>query len=504
MNSVQSIFPENPVQLVSSSSVSKPNNSFQKLMQTKNNNAEDDFQDSLDGRADEFLSDVAPVDDLEERESSLQAENLIPMAFIPVLEQIQSNDFVSKEQPEIVASFNADALSEELFASSDRMTDFSLLSVAPDKASNLPEENAASKPFVAVELQETVLETKTVGVVEVSKKMMVKQAETADDYVSASNELEKNIDFIQNKVSSADFQLKGEENFVALAESADDYVNTSTESEKNIAFAKNKFQLKGDENSVALVESADDYVSASTESEKNLASAKNKLSAPQSEKAIAQSADKTTESKSFWENVSSRLTVRKEISEQPSGNMSSQQSLTEANLPDTALNGKDISSVNERLNQLFDFTDSDNVLDQVVKKVEIDLKQGQTEMRMQLKPENLGEVQMKVVVEDGKLNAHFLTSTATAKEALEANVQQLKQSLQEQGVRVEKIAVLLSSGDLQFNQKQQDENLYQNQKISKNWRKSGIADYESADEAVVSRVNDSNQILSAEQVDYRA
>ena len=216
------------------------------------------------------------------------------------------------------------------------------------------------------------------------------------------------------------------------------------------------------------------------------------------------SRNKTTESRSFWENVSSRLTVRKEISEQPSGNMSSQQPLTEANSFDTLLNSKDISSVNERLNQIFDFAEQDNVLDQVVKKVEIDLKSGQTEMRMQLKPENLGEVQMKVVVEDGKLNAHFLTSTTTAKEALEANVQQLKQSLQEQGVRVEKIAVLLSSGDLQFNQKQQDESLYQNQKVSKNWRKSGIADYESSDEAVVSRVNDSNQILSAEQVDYRA
>ncbi|MGM9570618.1 MAG: flagellar hook-length control protein FliK, partial [bacterium] len=240
--------------------------------------------------------------------------------------------------------------------------------------------------------------------------------------------------------------------------------------------------------------------------EKNIASAQNKLSALdlQPKKAIAQSADKTTESRSFWENVSSRLTVRKEISEQPSGNMGSQQFLTEANSPDTLLNSKDISSVNERLNQLFDLTDQDNVLDQVVKKVEIDLKPGQTEMRMQLKPENLGEVQMKVVVEDGKLNAHFLTSTATAKEALEANVQQLKQSLQEQGVRVEKIAVLLSSGDLQFNQKQQDESLYQNQKVAKNWRKSGIADYESSDEAVVSRVTDSNQILSAEQVDYRA
>lgn len=475
MASVQSVvLPENPVQPINSPAMSKPDNSFQKLLQTKSSDAEADFQDSLDGQEAEILPDLASLDAADGEEISLQAENLIPMAFIPVLEQVQLNASEPTEQPEIVASVNA--LSEELFAPSDRMADFSLLSA-------LPEENAAAKPLTAVVQQEPVQEVKSAAVVMSGEAPIIKASE-------GNNLLDEEAEFALQREALA---VQDEEMTVKQTEVKNDKLN----------LVKDNTMVQ---TSAVLAEGTADYTLVSDKSEKNLASAKNKLSAPnlQPEKDIAQSADKTTESRSFWENVSSRLTVRKEISEQPSGNMSSQQPLTEANLPDTALNSKDIGSVNERLNQLFDFTDQDNVLDQVVKKVEIDLKSGQTEMRMQLKPENLGEVQMKVVVEDGKLNAHFLTSTTTAKEALEANVQQLKQSLQEQGVRVEKIAVLLSSGDLQFNQKQQDESLYQNQKVSKNWRKSGIADYESSDEAVVSRVNDSNQILSAEQVDYRA
>ena len=478
---VQSVLPENPVQPMNSPAMSKSDNSFQKLLQTKSSNAEADFQDSADDRADEILSDSVSIDAGEGEEMSLKEENLIPMAFIPVLEQIQSNDFAPKEQPEIVASVNA--LSEELFAPSDRMADFSLLSAAPDEASAFPEENAAAKPLAAVMMQEPVQEVKSAAVVMSGEAPVIKASE-------GNNLLDEEAEFVVQREVLA---VQDEEMTVKQTEVKNDKLN----------LVKDNTLVQ---TSAVLAEGTADYTLVSDKSEKNLASAKNKLSAPnlQPEKDIAQSADKTTESRSFWENVSSRLTVRKEISEQPSGNMSSQQPLTEANSFDTLLNSKDISSVNERLNQIFDFAEQDNVLDQVVKKVEIDLKSGQTEMRMQLKPENLGEVQMKVVVEDGKLNAHFLTSTTTAKEALEANVQQLKQSLQEQGVRVEKIAVLLSSGDLQFNQKQQDESLYQNQKVSKNWRKSGIADYESSDEAVVSRVNDSNQILSAEQVDYRA
>lgn len=444
MTSVQSILPENPVQTINSPTVSKSDNSFQKLLQTKSSSAESDFQDSVEPG--ESLPELEAV---EAEGTSLPAENLIPMAFIPVLEQVQLNTC----EPKIIAA--VDVLSKDFFSPADKIADISALPV-------MTEENAAAEPLLNLLTQEAGLEPETTEMVgnageilvfQDEEEMPLKQIEVKND----------SLNMVKRDSLSADTEV--------VAENMVDNAVMPDKSGKNIGSVKSKL------------------------SDGNF----------QPQKDTVQSPDKTTDSKSFWENVSSRLTVRKENSEQLSGNMNGQPSLAESNTLNSGSNNKDSTLINDKLNQMFDFTEQDNVLDQIVKKVELDLKSGQTEMRMQLKPENLGEVQMKVVIEDGKLNAHFLTSTATAKEALEANVQQLKQSLQEQGVKVEKIAILLSSGDLQFNQKQQDESLYQNQKITKNWRRSsGIADYESPDETVVGKTSATDQILSAEQIDYRA
>ena len=252
---VQSVLPENPVQPMNSPAMSKSDNSFQKLLQTKSSNAEADFQDSADDRADEILSDSVSIDAGEGEEMSLKEENLIPMAFIPVLEQIQSNDFAPKEQPEIVASVNA--LSEELFAPSDRMADFSLLSAAPDEASAFPEENAAAKPLAAVMMQEPVQEVKSAAVVMSGEAPVIKASE-------GNNLLDEEAEFVVQREVLA---VQDEEMTVKQTEVKNDKLN----------LVKDNTLVQ---TSAVLAEGTADYTLVSDKSEKNLASAKNKLSAP--------------------------------------------------------------------------------------------------------------------------------------------------------------------------------------------------------------------------------
>ena len=67
---------------------------------------------------------------------------------------------------------------------------------------------------------------------------------------------------------------------------------------------------------------------------------------------------------------------------------------------------------------------------------------GSTEARFSLNPEHLGPIQIKITTENGKVTAQILTETTFAKEALEGQLPQLRQTLQQQGVLVQKLEIV--------------------------------------------------------------
>ncbi|HZG84397.1 flagellar hook-length control protein FliK [Paenibacillus sp.] len=60
---------------------------------------------------------------------------------------------------------------------------------------------------------------------------------------------------------------------------------------------------------------------------------------------------------------------------------------------------------------------------------------------LKLKPEHLGEVQVKLTMQNGQLAATITTESAMAKDALESNLSALRLNLQSQGVTVERLVV---------------------------------------------------------------
>ncbi|MEH7107210.1 flagellar hook-length control protein FliK [Bacillus sp. JJ1764] len=67
---------------------------------------------------------------------------------------------------------------------------------------------------------------------------------------------------------------------------------------------------------------------------------------------------------------------------------------------------------------------------------------GSTEAKFSLYPEHLGHVEVKITSQQGMVTAQIVTDTSMAKEALEGQLQQLKQSLQQQGIQLQKIDVV--------------------------------------------------------------
>ncbi|KTD87553.1 flagellar hook-length control protein FliK [Paenibacillus etheri] len=74
-------------------------------------------------------------------------------------------------------------------------------------------------------------------------------------------------------------------------------------------------------------------------------------------------------------------------------------------------------------------------------KLEIVQKGGLAEATISLFPENLGQVDVKITMQNGHLVAQFMTEHSGAKDMLEQQMNQLRAALQSQGLQVEKLEV---------------------------------------------------------------
>ncbi|RUS46371.1 flagellar hook-length control protein FliK [Cohnella sp. AR92] len=72
---------------------------------------------------------------------------------------------------------------------------------------------------------------------------------------------------------------------------------------------------------------------------------------------------------------------------------------------------------------------------------------GFTEAKITLTPEHLGQVDVRISMQDGQLTAQFLTHSGTAKDLIENQMSMLRSALQSQGIQVERIEVVQQPQD---------------------------------------------------------
>jgi flagellar hook-length control protein FliK len=84
------------------------------------------------------------------------------------------------------------------------------------------------------------------------------------------------------------------------------------------------------------------------------------------------------------------------------------------------------------------------ILEQIVQKAAIHLKNGLNEVRIELKPEFLGHVRMQISAEHHQLTVRIVTELPAVKEMIEGNLQQLRAVLQQQGLKVDELEVLVA------------------------------------------------------------
>lgn len=107
-------------------------------------------------------------------------------------------------------------------------------------------------------------------------------------------------------------------------------------------------------------------------------------------------------------------------------------------------------------------------LDHIIQKVQwISENQGEGEIRMQLKPEKLGELVLRVSNINDQVNIQLLAESVEAKKLLQNYLFDLKESLNLKQIKVDQIMIgslfETSTGDLDSNFKRGDENRFSNQ-----------------------------------------
>lgn len=89
-----------------------------------------------------------------------------------------------------------------------------------------------------------------------------------------------------------------------------------------------------------------------------------------------------------------------------------------------------------------------NMVNQIVDRAVFLQRNGQSEVRMDLKPEHLGRIQMRISTENQRVTVRMLTETPMAREIIEANMGQLKADLASQGLDVDRFDVdMFASND---------------------------------------------------------
>jgi len=88
-------------------------------------------------------------------------------------------------------------------------------------------------------------------------------------------------------------------------------------------------------------------------------------------------------------------------------------------------------------------------LNQIVEKAALSLRNGKSQIRIDLKPEVLGSVRMKIIAENHLVTVRILTELPLVKEMIENNISQLKTDLQSHGLEIDKIDVSVANDSQQ-------------------------------------------------------
>lgn len=131
----------------------------------------------------------------------------------------------------------------------------------------------------------------------------------------------------------------------------------------------------------------------------------------------------------------------------------------------------------------FSGAETQNIMNQILDYMRIQLNEETSTLEMQLQPESLGTLQIRISAKEGIMTAQFTTASETVKAALEGQMVQLQQQFENQNIKVEAIEVTVQTHQFESALQQGEEKQQQAEDSKKNRvRKIDLNQLENAEE----------------------
>ena len=135
-----------------------------------------------------------------------------------------------------------------------------------------------------------------------------------------------------------------------------------------------------------------------------------------------------------------------------------------------------------------------NVPQQIVEQAKLLQRGTDSQMIIKLNPEHLGQLSLKVSVNgNGGVTATFHTDNAQVRAILETTMTQLRQQLDEQGIKVDNVEVHTGLPDGQLPQDQGQQGFYQDQGQQVRSRQTDLQDFEESSENLAAELENSQE-----------
>lgn len=102
--------------------------------------------------------------------------------------------------------------------------------------------------------------------------------------------------------------------------------------------------------------------------------------------------------------------------------------------------------------------DMERIYEQLNESLKLNMSEDITEMEMSLHPASLGNVRIQIASRDGVVTANFTTQNEQVKAVLEAQIVELKESMNQQGIKVEAIEVNVAAHAFEENLSKEGDN----------------------------------------------
>lgn len=144
-----------------------------------------------------------------------------------------------------------------------------------------------------------------------------------------------------------------------------------------------------------------------------------------------------------------------------------------------------------------------DIANQIIEKIRVAVKPDQTSMELTLTPEHLGKVNLSIQSKDGAMTAHFVVQNEISKEAIESQLQILKDTLDQQGIKVEAVEVTVAAYAFDQNNRQDQEG-HSEERKSQRGRRITLEEAFTMSEVVVDEGGNDSDGLRGNQIDYTA